>query len=174
VSYAVIETGGKQFRVTKGQTIRVPVLHAEPGASVEFSALLAENGAGIQIGVPAVEGLTVRGKVVEHGRGPKIIVFKKKRKKQYKKTHGHRQDFTAVLIESIGDAAESGPSSNVSEATETKSPPTLEETEASAGQPAEAKLSAEPTPADTQITDGVTAGHEGTADAETGTPGDEA
>ncbi|HEY6332212.1 MAG TPA: 50S ribosomal protein L21 [Blastocatellia bacterium] len=173
MSYAVIETGGKQFKVTKGQTIRVPVLQAEPGASVQFSALLSGSGAGIQIGLPAVEGLTVHGKVVEHGRATKIIVFKKKRKKQYKKTHGHRQNFTAVLIESIGDAAETESSSTT--AVETASAPAAE-TAAPAAKPAEveAEAEAEPTEVNTQITDSVTSEPEAAADAETETTGDKA
>lgn len=161
MSYAVIESGGKQFRVTKGQTVRVPVLRAEPGESVEFSALLAGNGDGVQIGVPAVEGLTVRGTVVDHGRGTKIIVFKKKRKKQYKKTHGHRQNFTSVLIESIGDAAEAESSSSA--AAQTKSAPASEAAAPSAAEPV--KADAEPTAVNSQITDEVTAQPEETVEA---------
>jgi len=106
VSYAVIETGGKQFRVTRGQIIKVPVLDAESGASVEFNTLMTIDGADIAIGSPALDGVRVRAKVLDRGRGPKVIVFKKKRKKQYKKTIGHRQDFTSVLIESISGEAD--------------------------------------------------------------------
>lgn len=102
MAYAIIQAGGKQFRVTEGQVVRVPSLAAKVGSSVEFDVLVSGNGDSVDVGAPLVDGSRVTGVVVEHGRGPKIIVFKKKRRKQYKKTHGHRQDFTAVRIESIG------------------------------------------------------------------------
>ena len=104
MSYAIIRSGGKQFRVFEGQTVRVPSIDAEAGATVELEALVVGgDGEGqVRIGTPAVDGARVTGTVVEHGRGEKIIVFKKKRRKQYKRTRGHRQDFTAVKIDSIG------------------------------------------------------------------------
>ncbi|HJQ68147.1 MAG TPA: 50S ribosomal protein L21 [Blastocatellia bacterium] len=102
MAYAIIQAGGKQFRVTEGQVVRVPSFAAKVGSSVEFDVLVSSDGDQIEIGAPTVGGSRVTGVVVEHGRAPKIIVFKKKRRKQYKKTHGHRQDFTAVRIESIG------------------------------------------------------------------------
>jgi large subunit ribosomal protein L21 len=92
---------GKQFRVNEGDVVQVPSLTAEVGSSVEFDTLLAADGDQVKVG-GSLEGLRVTGTVVEHGRGRKVIVFKKKRRKQYKKTHGHRQNFTAVLIESVG------------------------------------------------------------------------
>src|SRR5262245_51609605 len=98
VAYAIIQTGGKQYRVTEGQVVQVPSLAAEVGSSVEFDSLLESAGEGIVLG----ESRPVKATVVEHGRGAKIIVFKKKRRKQYKKTHGHRQNFTAVRIDAIG------------------------------------------------------------------------
>jgi large subunit ribosomal protein L21 len=101
VAYAIIQAGGKQFRVTEGEVVRIPSLKAEVGASVELDALLQGDGDNIELG-----GNRITATVVEHGRGPKIIVFKKKRRKQYKKTHGHRQNFTAVRIESIGADSE--------------------------------------------------------------------
>jgi large subunit ribosomal protein L21 len=97
VAYAIVQSGGKQFRVSQGQVVRIPSLTAEVGDSVELQALLTADGSQIDLG-----GGTVTATVVEHGRGIKVIVFKKKRRKQYKKTHGHRQNFTAVRIESIG------------------------------------------------------------------------
>ena len=103
MAYAIIQAGGKQFRVTEGEVVKVPTIDAEVGASVELDALLQADGDSIQIGLA---GSQVKGKVVEHGRGKKVIVFKKKRRKQYKKTHGHRQDFTAVLIESVGSGSD--------------------------------------------------------------------
>lgn len=102
MAYAIVQTGGKQFRVTEGQVVRVPSLTAEVGDSVELEALLTGDGSSIELG-----GGTVPATVVEHGRGTKIIVFKKKRRKQYKKTHGHRQNYTAVRIGAIGAQGES-------------------------------------------------------------------
>jgi large subunit ribosomal protein L21 len=103
VAYAIIQAGGKQFRVTEGEVVRVPSISAEVGASVELDALLQADGDSIQVGLA---GNQIKGTVVEHGRGKKVIVFKKKRRKQYKKIHGHRQDFTAVRIDSIGTASD--------------------------------------------------------------------
>ena len=103
VAYAIIQAGGKQFRVSEGEVVRVPTINAEVGASVELDSLLQTDGDSIQVGLA---GNQVKATVVEHGRGKKVIVFKKKRRKQYKKIHGHRQDFTAVLIESIGTTSD--------------------------------------------------------------------
>ena len=102
MAYAIIQTGGKQFRVSEGEVVRVPTLTAEVGDAVEFDTLATGDGDTIKIGTPVLDGVRVSGTVVEHGRGKKIIVFKMKRRKQYKKTHGHRQNFTAVKIESLG------------------------------------------------------------------------
>jgi len=101
VAYAIVQSGGKQFRVSQGQVVRIPTLAAEVGDSVELEALLTGDGSSIELG-----GGVVTATVVEHGRARKIIVFKKKRRKQYKKTHGHRQNFTAVRIEAIGAQSE--------------------------------------------------------------------
>ena len=105
MAYAIIQAGGKQFRVSEGDVVQVPSLTAEVGSSVEFDALLAADGDEVKIG-ESLEGQRVTGTVVEHGRARKIIVFKKKKRKQYKKTHGHRQNFTAVRIESVGARSE--------------------------------------------------------------------
>jgi large subunit ribosomal protein L21 len=104
MAYAIIRSGGKQFRVEEGGTVRIPTLDAEAGATVELEALVIDGGgdAGVRVGSPAVEGAKVTGTVVDHGRGTKVIVFKKKRRKQYKRTQGHRQNYTTVKIESIG------------------------------------------------------------------------
>jgi large subunit ribosomal protein L21 len=101
VAYAIIQAGGKQFRVNEGDVVQVPSVTAEVGASVEFDALLSADGDQIKVGAD-LGGLRVTGTVLDHGRGKKVIVFKKKRRKQYKKTHGHRQNFTAVRIDSVG------------------------------------------------------------------------
>ena len=113
MAYAIVQTGGKQFRVTEGQVVRVPSLTAEVGDSVELEALLTGDGSSIELG-----GSSVPATVVEHGRGTKIIVFKKKRRKQYKKTHGHRQNYTAVRIGAIGAQGESNNQEVGSEETE--------------------------------------------------------
>jgi|SRR5689334_16909210 large subunit ribosomal protein L21 len=102
VAYAIVQSGGKQFRVSPGQVVRVPSITAEVGDSVELETLLTADGSSIELGGDAVTAT-----VVEHGRGTKIIVFKKKRRKQYKKTHGHRQNYTAVRIDAIGGQTES-------------------------------------------------------------------
>ena len=103
MAYAIIRSGGKQFRVEEGGTVRLPSLDKQAGETVELEALVVGGGeGGVRVGTPAVEGATVRGTVVDHGRGTKVIVFKKKRRKQYKRRQGHRQDYTTLKIDSIG------------------------------------------------------------------------
>ena len=100
--YAVIETGGKQYRVSPGQTIDVDTLSGEVGGSVEFDRVLAISSDSNRLTLgDDLRGARVRGKISEHGRGDKIIVFKFKRKKQYKRTIGHRQNYTRVQVEEI-------------------------------------------------------------------------
>ncbi len=100
--YAVIRSGGKQYRVTPGQTIRLEKLAGEVGAKVELgNVLLVENDGNIQIGNPLVANAKIEATVVECDRAKKIIIFKKRRKKQYRRTNGHRQDYTAVRIDQI-------------------------------------------------------------------------
>ena len=100
--YAVIRSGGKQYRVAPGQTIRLEKLAGDVGSKVELKdVLLVENDGNIQLGTPVIENVTVEGTVIEQDRAKKIIVFKKKRKKQYRRTQGHRQDYTAVRIDKI-------------------------------------------------------------------------
>lgn len=102
MAYAIIRTGGKQFRVAPGEVVRVPSLaDKNEGDQVEFEVLVAGGDDGVRIGAPTVEGARVTGTVVKQGRGPKIIVFKFKRRKQYKRKRGHRQGFTAVKIDSV-------------------------------------------------------------------------
>jgi large subunit ribosomal protein L21 len=103
VAYSIIRSGGKQFRVQAGDVIRVPSLaDKNAGDAVEFGEVLATAGdGGITVGAPLVSGAKVTGTVVKQGRAPKIIVFKFKRRKQYKKTKGHRQGFTAVKIDAL-------------------------------------------------------------------------
>ena len=100
--YAVIRSGGKQYRVAPGQTIRLETVAGEVGAKVELGdVLLVENEGNVQVGSPLIANAKVQATVLEHDRAKKILVFKKKRKKQYRRTQGHRQDYTAVRIDSI-------------------------------------------------------------------------
>ncbi len=101
MAYAIIRTGGKQFRVEEGASVRLPALDKEAGETVEFEALVVGTDDGPRVGAPLVDGARVAGTVVDHGRGDKVIVFKKKRRKQYKRKQGHRQDYTTVKIDSI-------------------------------------------------------------------------
>ena len=97
MAYAVIKTGGKQFVVEKGSTIRVPSIEAEAGKSIELDGMLSADG-----DAPVVGAVKVSATVVDHGRGTKIVVFKKKRRKHYKRKQGHRQGYTTITIDSIG------------------------------------------------------------------------
>ena len=100
--YAVIRSGGKQYRVAPGQTVRLETLAGEVGAKVELGdVLLVENEGNIQLGSPVLANAKIEATVVEQDRAKKILVFKKKRKKQYRRTQGHRQDYTAVRIDNI-------------------------------------------------------------------------
>ncbi|MBV2195162.1 MAG: 50S ribosomal protein L21 [Flavobacterium sp.] len=100
--YAIVEIAGQQFKVSKDQKVYVHRLASEEGAKVSFDKvlLLDENGT-VTLGAPAVEGASVEAKVLQHLKGDKVIVFKKKRRKGYKKKNGHRQSFTQILIEGI-------------------------------------------------------------------------
>lgn len=101
--HAVIKTGGKQYRVQEGDVIKIEKLAGvEAGDEVIFEHVLAVGaGEDIKIGAPLVEGATVKASVIEQGRSRKIVVFKKKRRKDYRRKRGHRQHFTRVRIESV-------------------------------------------------------------------------
>ena len=100
--YAIIETGGKQYKVQNGDQIKVEKLNAEAGSAVVFDKVLAAGeGADIKVGTPYLEGLTVEGEVVESGKGDKVIIFKYKAKKDYRKKQGHRQPYTLVEIKAV-------------------------------------------------------------------------
>lgn len=100
--YAIIETGGKQYKVQAGDQIRVEKLNVEDGGAVVFDKVLAAGeGADIKIGAPYLEGVTVEGTAVESGKGDKVIIFKYKAKKDYRKKQGHRQPYTLVEITSV-------------------------------------------------------------------------
>ncbi len=100
--YAIVEIAGQQFKVKKNDEIFVHRLEGEPGTKVEFEeVLLIDKEGKISVGAPHVEGSRVSGKILEHARGDKVIVFKKKRRKGFQKESGHRQDFSKILIENI-------------------------------------------------------------------------
>ena len=100
--YAIIRTGDKQFRAEPGQMLRVPALGAEVGQTVTFDqVLVAATGDEVRVGAPTVEGATVLAEVVKHGKGAKIIIFKRKRRKNYRRKQGHRQKFTEVRVSEI-------------------------------------------------------------------------
>ena len=100
--YAIIRTGGKQFRVEPGRTYRIPSLVGEAGGKVEFNdVLLGNDGNNVRTGVPTLSGARVTGEIVRHGLGDKIVVFKFKRRKNYARKQGHRQGYTEVKINDI-------------------------------------------------------------------------
>lgn len=100
--YAIIQTGGKQYKVAVGDEVLVEKLDVEVDAEVEFEVLLVSDESGIKVGKPVVEGVKAKAKVLEQGKGKKVIVFKYKPKKNSRKKNGHRQPFTKVQILSIG------------------------------------------------------------------------
>jgi large subunit ribosomal protein L21 len=100
--YAVVRTGGKQIRMTPGESIRVEKLAGEVGDTVELDdVLLLAGDEGLKVGTPVVEGARVVGTITDQGRGPKIIVFKMKRRKGYRRKQGHRQDYTEILVDRV-------------------------------------------------------------------------
>ena len=105
--FAIIRADGKQYRVAKGDIIRFDRMKSEPGDSFETSQVLAisEEDDKLKIGSPVVEGAKVEGTVLEHGKDKKIIVFKRKRRKTYRRKYGHRQDHTLVMIDKISAKA---------------------------------------------------------------------
>ncbi len=129
--YAIIETGGKQYKVQNGDQVKVEKLSAEAGNTVVFDKVLAcGEGSDIKVGTPYLEGLTVEGEVVESGKGDKVIIFKYKAKKDYRKKQGHRQPYTLVEITSVaGVKAEPKKEEPAEEAVEEAAEEVAEETE---------------------------------------------
>jgi len=101
MSYAVVKTGGKQFRVTAGDVINVEKLAGEAGDKVTLDKVLMVGGDKPKVGAPLLEGATVEAEIVEQTRAPKIIVFKKRRRQNYRRKKGHRQEMTTLKISSI-------------------------------------------------------------------------
>jgi large subunit ribosomal protein L21 len=101
--YAIVRTGGKQHRVSQGERLKVDLIEGEVGATVKLSDVLLVGGgdAEAKIGLPTVSGASVSAKIVAVGRGPKVLVYKKRRRKGFDKLIGHRQDFTEIEITGI-------------------------------------------------------------------------
>jgi large subunit ribosomal protein L21 len=102
MAYAVIRTGGKQFCVSPGDRLKIPSISGEVGSDIKFDDVLAVTGESLKLDKQSLNGASVLGKIVAHGRDKKLIVFKFKRRKRYKRKKGHRQSFTQVEIQSIG------------------------------------------------------------------------
>ena len=100
--YAIIQTGGKQYKVAAGDEILIEKLEAAVDAEVEFDVLLVSDESGVKVGKPVLDGVKVKGKVLEHGKGKKVVIFKYKPKKNIRTKRGHRQPYTKVEILSIG------------------------------------------------------------------------
>ena len=100
--YAVIQTGGKQYKVQPGETVYLEKLPGTAGDAIEFDeVLLVADDEQVAVGRPLIEGAKVSGEIVEQGRGKKLIVYKFKRRKNYRRKNGHRQDYTAVKISAV-------------------------------------------------------------------------
>ncbi|MBN1448808.1 MAG: 50S ribosomal protein L21 [Bacteroidetes bacterium] len=100
--YAIVNISGKQFKVTESQQLYVPLLESEIGSTVEFDeVMLYSDDAGVVVGTPSIDSATVTAKVLEHMKDDKVLVFKKKRRKGYRKLNGHRQQYTRIEIDSI-------------------------------------------------------------------------
>ncbi len=100
--YAVIRTGGKQYKVAAGGKLKIESLPVEVGSEVEIQdVLMVADGDKISVGAPTVAGASVKATVLSHGRGAKVIIFKMRRRKHYRKTQGHRQNYTEIRIDGI-------------------------------------------------------------------------
>ena len=100
--YAVVKTGGKQYKVAPGEKLKIEQIPADVGAEVTLDqVLMIGDGDNVRLGQPTVSGASVKAKVVAHGRGEKVSIFKMRRRKNYRKHQGHRQNYTELLIDSI-------------------------------------------------------------------------
>ena len=143
--YAVVNTGGKQYKVQQGEILRVEKIPGDVGSPVTFDrVLMFSDGENIKVGQPVLDDIAVSGHIVEQGRAKKIIVFKYKRRKRYRRKQGHRQEYTAVQIDSItakGVEAEKSPENvdeSKPEAPNADAAPEAETTEAKQPAPTEA------------------------------------
>jgi large subunit ribosomal protein L21 len=130
--FAVIKTGGKQYRVAADDVIRVETLAGEAGDSVKFDALMVGDGSDMKIGAPLVDGVTVTGEIVEHTRDDKKISFYKRRRHNSRRTRGHRQHITVVKITAIGGETAKPKRARKAKAAETESAETAAPAEAQA------------------------------------------
>ncbi|WP_420447540.1 50S ribosomal protein L21 [Candidatus Palauibacter sp.] len=131
--YAIFKAQGKQFRAVEDAVLRIPSLQAEPGDTIKFDdVLLAEQDGDVHVGAPCVAGASVAAEVVSHGRGDKIIVYKMKRRKGYRRKQGHRQGYTEIRILGIDvpDEPQEAEAKPAAAAPEPKSPPEPEAVEA--------------------------------------------
>ena len=100
--FAIVNISGKQFRVTKGDQVKVPSLNTEAGKKINFDqVLLTDDGKKVNVGNPLIKGISVSGTVINHGRDRKVVIFKKKRRKGYRRKNGHRQSYSLVQIDAI-------------------------------------------------------------------------
>ncbi len=100
--YAVIKTGGKQYRVTKGETLKIETIPGDEGSAVVLDeVLMVADGDKLKVGTPLLNGASVKATIVSHGRGNKVRIFKMRRRKHYQKNQGHRQNFTEIRIDGI-------------------------------------------------------------------------
>jgi len=130
--YAIVEIAGQQFKVQKDQKIYVHRLNAEAGKKVDFDkVLLVDDNGKVTLGAPAINGASVSAKVEEHVKGDKVIVFRKKRRKGYKKKNGHRQQFTALTISDIKVSGGKAAKSAEKKAQPAKEAPKAEQTQES-------------------------------------------
>ncbi len=124
--YAVVNSGGKQYKVQQGEVLRIEKIPGDVGSPVIFDrVLMFADGENVNIGRPALDDVSVEGHIVEQGKAKKIIVFKYKRRKRYRRKKGHRQEFTAVLIDSIkpkGSKTQKASESKVASKAEAKKP----------------------------------------------------
>ncbi len=133
--FAVIKTGGKQYRVAADDVLKVEKVAGSPGDVIEFNEVLVVGGDTPTLGTPTVAGATVAGEVLEQGRGPKVIAFKKRRRKNSRRKRGHRQEFTLVRITEI---LTDGKKPSKTAAPRTKKPKAKAKSETKAEAPAEA------------------------------------
>ena len=104
--FAIVNISGKQYRVTKGEKVKVPSLNTEAGKKVSFDqVLLTDDGKKVKVGTPTIKGVSVSGTVINHGRDRKVVIFKKKRRKGYRRKNGHRQSYSLVQIDAISASA---------------------------------------------------------------------
>jgi large subunit ribosomal protein L21 len=102
-TYAILDVGGSQCKVTRDELVKIPKMEAEVGAEVSLDkVMLLSDGQNVEVGTPYLEGKTVTAEVVRHGKDPKVLIFKKRRRKDYRKKTGHRQMFTEIRIKTIG------------------------------------------------------------------------